>query len=147
MLFGACLMPINIWLHAPAFFMGAALNGWKAIVFFVAMGALDAVIGVGVLRAAARSRVAAIYFFVFRAANTLVTFLLPGSRGRFEEGVEAMRAALGQQVTRRSPVWFGAVVELCVMAFILWFLFTHREAFLPPNEGPRASSLAAERDI
>lgn len=130
MLFGACLMPVNIYLHAPAFLMSVDFRGWKAAAFFVAMGTLDAVIGIGLLRLARGSRIAAIYFFAFRMANTALTFLLPGSRARFEEGVDAMQAALGQQAARRSPIWFGPAFELALMAVILWFLLARKEAFV-----------------
>lgn len=129
MLFGACLMPINIYLHAPAFLMGVDFRGWKAALFFVAMGTLDAGIGIGLLRLARWSRIVAIYFFVFRMANTFVTFSFPASRGRFEEGVDAMQAALGQRTARRAPIWFAPVFELALMAVILWFLLTRKEAF------------------
>lgn len=133
MLFGACLMPVNIYLHGPAFLMGVDFRGWKAAAFFVAMGTLDAVIGIGLLRLARWSRIVAIYFFAFRMTNTFVTFSFPESRARFEEGVDAMRAALGQQAARRSPIWFGPVVELSLMAVILWFLLARGEAFVAPG--------------
>jgi hypothetical protein len=129
MLFGACLMPVNIYLHGPAFLLGADFRGWKATVFFLAMGALDTAIGIGLLRLASWSRSAAIYFFVFRIVNTSLTFLLPGSRARFEQGIDAMQAALGQQAARRSPIWFGPAVELSLMAVILWFLLMRKEVF------------------
>jgi hypothetical protein len=138
MLFGACLMPVNIFMHAPAFLMSMEFRGWKATVFFLGMGTLDAVIGIGLLRLASWSRIVAIYFFVFRIANTLFTFSLPGSRAGFEKGVATMQAALGQRAARRSPVWFGPVVELSLMAVILWVLFTHNEAF-PAQEGNTAA--------
>lgn len=133
MLFGACLMPINIYLHGPAFLMSVEFRGWKAAAFFVAMGTLDAAIGSGLLRLARWSRIAAIYFFAFRMANTFVTFSFPESRARFEEGVDAMQAALGQQAARRSPIWFGPAVELSVMAVILWFLLARKEVFDAPG--------------
>lgn len=133
MLFGACLMPVNIYLHAPAFLMGVDFRGWKAAAFFVVIGTLDAAIGSGLLMLARWSRIAAIYFFVFRMANTFVTFSLPESRARFEEGVVAMQAVLGQQAARRSPIWFGPVVELSLMALILWFLLARKEVFDAPG--------------
>jgi len=133
MLFGACLMPSNIFTQAPAFLMGAGFRGWRAILFFVVMGTLDAVIGIALLRLAPWSRMAAIYFFLFRIINTTLTFLLPGSRSRFEEGIAAMQTSLGQQSAARHPSWFGAVVELSVMAVVVWFLFTRKGAFVAAN--------------
>jgi predicted secreted protein len=133
MLFGACLMAINIFLRAPAFLMGIGFSGWKATVFFLALGTLDAGIGIGLLRLASWSRIVALYFFLFRIINTTLTFLLPGSRSRFEEGIAAMQTALGQQSAPRSPTWFGAVVELSVMAVVVWFLFTSKKAFVAAN--------------
>ena len=133
MLFGACLMPVNMYLHGPAFLLGVAFRGWKAVVFFLAMGLLDAVIGIGLLRLASWSRMAAIYFFAFRIVNTSVTFLLPGSRASFEKGIDAMQAALGEHAARRSPIWFGPVVELSLMAVILWYLLTRKRAFDEPE--------------
>ncbi len=140
MLFGACLMPINILMHAPAFLMGLDFRGWKAAAFFLAMGTLDAGIGIGVLRLAAWSRIAAIYFFWFRMANMFVTFSLPGSRARFEGSVAAMQAALGQQSRPRDPIWFGPVFELSLMGLVLWVLLTRREAFAARGEGPNLAS-------
>jgi hypothetical protein len=136
MLFGACLMPINIFTHAPAFFMGVDFGGSRAIAFFAAMGTLDAVIGMGLLRFAAWSRVVAIYFFLFRIGNTLLTFSLPGSRARFEEAIALMQAAMGRKFAPRSPIWFGGVIELAAMALVLWFLFSRKSAFLPVDGRP-----------
>ena len=134
MLFGACLMPINIYTHAPAFMMAVDFRGSSAAAFFVAMGTLDAAIGIGLLRLARCSRIAAICFFVFRIVNTCVTFLVPASRARFEEGVAAMRATLGQQPAPVSPAWFGPAAELCVMAVVLWFLIARQAAFTARKE-------------
>lgn len=134
MLFGACLMPINIRAHAPAFLMGLSFQGWRAAAFFVAMGMADALIGLGLLRLAPWSRMAAIYFFLFRAANLLVTFLVPGSRMRFEQGVLLTRRSLGLgSAPRHSPIWFGPAFELAVMALVLWCLATRKAAFAPPG--------------
>jgi hypothetical protein len=149
MLFGACLMPINISFaqRVPAFLMGIGFTGWKAVVFFLAMAALDAAIGIGLLRLAAWSRMAAIYFFMFRMANLFVTFSFPGSRARFEEGVDAMQSALGSHSARRSPMWFGPVFEFALMGAILWILLTSKQAFPRRNNGARASAPPMERDI
>jgi len=138
MLFGACLMPSNIFTQAPAFLMGAGFRGWRAILFFVVMGTLDAVIGIALLRLAPWSRMAAIYFFVFKGANTLLTFVFPGSRARFEEGLKTMRAARGQHSAPPSAVWF-AVGALGVVAVVLWFLITRKEAFFARAK-PQVSS-------
>jgi hypothetical protein len=143
MLFGACLMPINIYrgiyLGAPAFLAGVDFRGGAAMAFFLAMGMADAIIGIGLLRLAPWSRMVAIYFFMFRAANMVITFLLPGSRARFEDGIAATQAALGQSSVRRSPIWFGPVLELAVMALALWVLFAQKKAFPAPGLGLRGS--------
>jgi hypothetical protein len=130
MLFGACLMPINIWKHAPAFLLGADFRGWPAVLFFLAIGTLDAGIGIGLLRFAPCSRMAAIYFFFFRIINTAITFLLPGSRARFEDGVAAVEASLGRAAAPHPPLWFGAVLELGVMGLVLWVLVTTKAPFV-----------------
>ena len=130
MLFGACLMPINIWTHVPAFLLGADFRDWPAVLFFLAIGTLDAGIGIGLLRFAPWSRMAAIYFFLFRILNTAITFLLPGSRARFEDGVAAVEASLGRAGAPHPPLWFGAVLELGVMALVLWLLLTSKAAFV-----------------
>ena len=100
------------------------------MLFFVAIGTLDAGIGVGLLRFAPWSRTAAIYFFVFRILNTAITFLLPGSRARFEDGVAAVEASLGRAGAPHLPLWFGAVLELGVMGLVLWLLLTSKAAFV-----------------
>jgi len=139
MLFGACLMPINIWTHAPAFLLGADFRGWLAVLFFLAIGTLDAGIGIGLLRFAPWSRMAAIYFLFFRILNTTITFLLPGSRARFEDGVAAVEASLGRAGAPHPPLWFGAVLELGVMALVLWLLLTSKAAFVRAEERAPAS--------
>lgn len=139
MLFGACLMPINISTHAPAFLLGADFTDWPAVLFFLAIGTLDAGIGIGLLRFAPWSRMAAIYFFLFRILNTAITFLLPGSRARFRDGVAAVEASLGRAGAPYPPLWFGAVLELGVMALVLWFLLTSKAAFVRAEERAPAS--------
>ena len=130
MLFGACLMPVNISTHAPAFLLGADFRGLPAVLFFLAIGTLDAGIGIGLLRFAPWSRMAAIYFFVFRILNTVITFLLPGNRARFEDGVAAVEASLGRAGAPHPPLWFGALLELGVMGLVLGLLLTSKEAFV-----------------
>lgn len=139
MLFGACLMPINISTHAPAFLLGADFTDWPAVLFFLAIGTLDAGIGIGLLRFAPWSRMAAIYFFLFRILNTAITFLLPGSRARFRDGVAAVEASLGRAGAPHPLLWFGAVLELGVMALVLWFLLTSKAAFVRAEERAPAS--------
>ena len=136
MIFGACLMPINISTHAPAFLLGADFRDWPAVLFFLAIGTLDAGIGIGLLRFAPWSRIAAIYFF-FRILNTAITFLFPGSRARFEDGVAAVEASLGRTGAPHPPLWFGALLELGVMGLVLWLLLTNKAAFVPAEgRGP-----------
>lgn len=134
MLFGACLMPINISTHAPAFLFGVDFRDGPAVFFFLAIGILDAGIGIGLLRFAPWSRMAAIYFLVFRILNTAITFLLPASRLRFENGVAAVEASLGRPAAPHPPLWFGAVLELAVMALAGWLLLTSKAAFVRPDQ-------------
>ena len=136
MLFGACLMPVNISTHAPAFLFGADFRGRLAVLFFLAIGALDAAIGIGLLRFAPWSRMAAIYFFAFRILNTVITFLLPGTRARFENGVAAVEASLGRAAAPHPPLWFGALLELAVMGWAIWSLLTTKAAFVQPDQRP-----------
>lgn len=137
MLFGAYSMLTNVFTHAPAFLLGLDFRGWKAAVFFLAMGTLDVVIGIGLLRLTPWSRVLAIYFFLFRALNTLLTLALPVSRARFEESVDVLRASRGRPPAPWPVIWFGTVFYLCL---VLWFLITRKEAFFarpkPQVSGP-----------
>jgi hypothetical protein len=73
---------------------------------------------------------AAIYFFFFRILNTAITFLLPESRARFEDGVAALEASLGRAGALHPPLWFGAMLELGVMGLVLWLLLTSKAAFV-----------------
>jgi hypothetical protein len=130
MLFGACLIPINISTHAPAFLLGADFRDWPAVLCFLAIGTLDAGIRIGLLRFAPWSRMAGLYFFLFRILNTAITFLLPGSRARFEDGVAAVEASLGRVGAPHLPLWFGVVLELGVMGLALWLLLTSKAAFV-----------------
>lgn len=139
MLFGACLMPVNISTHAPAFLFGFDFRNSPAVLFFLTIGTLDAVIGIALLRFAPWSRMAAIYFFVFRILNTAITFLLPGSRARFENGVAAVEASLGRASAPHPPLWFGAVLELALMALAIWFLLAAKAAFVPARQRPPSS--------
>ena len=66
------------------------------MLFFLAIGTLDAGIGIGLLRFTPWSRMAAIYFFFFRILNTAITSLLPGSYARFEDEVAAVEVSLGR---------------------------------------------------
>ena len=129
MLFGASLMPSNIYRGSPAFFMGVVLRGWLAAVFFSAIGTFDAVLGIGLLRLSPWSRMAAIYFFVFRIVNTSLALLVPGSRAHFEEGIDVVRASRGRPPLSSGMIWLGVGVSLFLMVVVLRFLIARKEAF------------------
>jgi hypothetical protein len=132
MLFGACLVPINIYAHAPAFLMGFRLSGWQAGAFFAVLCLLDAAIGFHLLTRAPWSRMAAICFFAFRIANTLATFAFPVSRAHFEQAVLLTQRAMNPGAApEASRLWLGAVTEIGVMTAAIWFLGRNRAAFLP----------------
>lgn len=132
MLFGACLVPINVYAHAPAFLMSFRLSGWQAGAFFAIMCLLDAAIGFHLLRRASWSRMAAICFFAFRIVNTFATFAFPVSRSHFEQAVWlTQRAMKSGSAPEASRIWLGAVTEICLMAAAIWFLGRNRAAFRP----------------
>jgi hypothetical protein len=142
MLFGASLMPINMYAHAPAFLMSFILEGRLAGAFFAAICLLDAMIGIALLRLAPWSRIAAIYFFVFRIANTSAAFIAHGSRLRFEQSVLLTQHAMR---FRRAPtplqLWLGAAIEISILAGAIWFLAQSKAAFRP------AGSHFAQEDL
>jgi len=129
LLLGAFLMPSNIHTGSPAFFVGLVFTGWKATVFFLAIGTVGAVLGIGLLRLAPWSGVAAIYFFVFRALNTLAILLVPHSRVRFKEGLDEVRATHGRPPLSSQMIWFGVMAFLVLMVVVLRFLIVRKDAF------------------
>jgi hypothetical protein len=135
MLFGACLMPVNMYAHAPAFLMSFTLSGWTAGAFFAAICLLDAAIGINLLSMTPWSRTAAIWFFAFRIANTAATVVVPGSRLRFEQSVWLTSGRLAS-APGSSHIWFGVAIEICIMVLALWFLATNKAAFLPAGSPP-----------
>ena len=131
MLFGACLMPVNMYAHAPAFVFGFSLHASPAGAFFAAMCLLDAAIGFNLLMLVWWSRIAAIWFFAFRIANTCATLLVSNSRHRFEQSVLLAQRATGLgPVPTALRIRIGALIEICIMTVAICVLLRNKASFL-----------------
>ncbi|MDH5235080.1 MAG: hypothetical protein OEW77_08965, partial [Gemmatimonadota bacterium] len=65
---------------APAYLLGAVLVGWAARAFFLALAAVQLVIGRGLLRLEERARVAGAWFFGVGSLYGVAGLVVPGSR-------------------------------------------------------------------
>jgi len=136
LLAGSLFIPLSLLLRAPAMLFTRLLTGWPAVVVFLAFGALQLCIGIGLLRIRPAARTAAIVYFAFTFVNTAVFYFAPGSHARLLALVErqqsmfpSMRLIQNQSQFQFDPTPFlvvGAVGGLAVIIVPLYFLITRK---------------------
>jgi len=139
LLLGCLSVPFDLYFRWPIFMLTRVFTGWFAFGIFVILAVLQLYIGFGLLHLRTRSRVNAIYYFIFGGVNGFLFLILPGRDARAAELIQAM-PRFGQLPSTLAPfplLW----TFLSTTAFILiqiYFLISRKAAFdsQPPSENP-----------
>jgi hypothetical protein len=140
MLVTGCIVVPFLFLRFPTLFLGMVLSGWRATVAILALGAVQIVAGVGLLRLRPWARTLSICYFVFGLFNGAATFLLPGAAVRLNQIIEFTQARMNlptppQPSMMHVSMLVGAIVGLALALIQLWFVVTRKEAFSAAREG------------
>ncbi len=133
LIIAGCLLPVNLFFHAPAIVLGAVLTGWAANLVLLVLATLSVIAGVGLLRLRLYGQRLALAYFAIGIVNSVFSFLLPGSAGKFQRVIDAMPTAF--KVSNPPPINFAALgVPIIVVTLVpVFFLWKNRSAFAPPQ--------------
>ncbi len=131
--------PVSLVLHFPVQILSFVIKGTAAGLVFIFMGILQIVIGTTLLKLRKWSRVLAICYFAFFAANSLTIVIVPGARARYQAMADEMQnrfessnAEFGTiQNQVHIPIWIGLIFSLPLQGVVLWFLLKNKPAFTP----------------
>lgn len=117
-------------LRVPGMFFGMLVTGWAALGVYTVFAAVNLYLGTGLLQLQEHARIGTIVYFVFAAANAVVSFLLPGFEGRMQAMQNALPRFFGsaQQPMPMQPWGFALMGSVFVLVPI-WFLVQRRAAF------------------
>jgi len=140
---GICL-PFSF-LRFPVFFFGFVLIGWQTLFYFPVWCVVQIAAGAGLLKLKRWAWALAICLLSFAAANALVSLLMPGSRGRFEQAMSLIQSRMGLPqvplpVTATLPFWIGLLFGLLFVGVQLWFIVARKDAFVAAQESPAQSA-------
>lgn len=121
-------------LPIPLCFLGFFFFGRSASVIFLTWVAVQIVAAVGLLRLKNWGRVATIALQCLGLANVSLLVLVPTNRTRFQNVMESLAASMNARMPQPAPfvfpMWMGLAAGLPVVAVILWFLITRKQAFV-----------------
>lgn len=138
-LLGACVLPLVQLMHVPMMFMGIFYTGWKASLIIMGFMSVQLMMAYGLLKLEPWGRSLAIYYFNFGIFNSIISVVLPGAQGRFDQAEALMQGTMGLPASpslAKFPIWTGLIFSLPLIAIQLWFVVKHKQAF----ERPRGSS-------
>jgi len=118
----------------PAMVLGLVLSGWAARAAYLATAAIQAWLGLGLLRLRPLSRVLAIALFVYGSINSLLFALLPDSTARLRGVMTNLPGGLGEATRAARTAAFSSVNPSLMLAALLclipvWFLVARRKEF------------------
>jgi hypothetical protein len=139
LLVGCLFLPMCPMLHMPAILFTTILTGWPSIVFYVVFAALNAWIGIGLLRLSEDARRAAIAAYIFGLLNSAVFNFAPGGTARVRAFMDMQaqvfpwtRTPQSGQIPQFDPTLFmkmGAGLGVVAAVVPLYFLLTRKHAF------------------
>ncbi|HYW43445.1 MAG TPA: hypothetical protein VE959_11360 [Bryobacteraceae bacterium] len=118
----------------PAMLFGLVATGWSAMGIYTVYTAVGIYLGTGLLQLQKLARTGAIVFFLFNAANSVVSIAMPGLAGRMQAFQDVLPRAFQspQAVLPASNFWIFAVTGALFAAVPVWFLVRRRQAFYAP---------------
>jgi hypothetical protein len=121
---------ISAVMRVPAIFFGAVLTTWAAMALYTVYCAVSIYLGTGLLQLQESARLGAIKFFAVAAANSVVSFALPGAPARFERALAAFPWMNSPQAAAALQNPSGFVILGVVFVMVpIFFLIRRRTAF------------------
>lgn len=139
---GAGMIAAEPFLRMPGSIFVWVVEGWKAVAWYVAFGALNAYVGYGLLRLNPLARTIAIWSLCLGAVNGAVFYGFPGREARIARLMSSYR--FGPEAVAQpqlATTAFMLPVMLIGLAVPLWFLITRKAAFERGNAAPSASAV------
>jgi hypothetical protein len=142
---GGCFTPLVLLMGTPVVIFGHFVQSRWGALYYVIVGLLSVVIGIGLLKLRPWSWIAAICVQLVSFFNGLALFVVPGAWARFENYLVSQQASMGftpQQQTL-SPVfagWIGLVFSLLFILAVLTVLAIYKSAFKAEPASPAAAT-------
>lgn len=140
----AC-MPLSLLYSRAAFrnvpmpfcFLGFFLYGGTAMLVALTWMVVQVAAAVGLLKLQNWAWLTTIGLQLLGILNVLLLVAVPANRTRFQHIMDAAMASMGQRMPQPMsfsfPVWTGMIGSLPIVAVILWFLITRKQAFASPS--------------
>jgi hypothetical protein len=126
--------------RGPAMVFGSVYTGLKASTIWVFASAAELYLGVGLLRVSPRSRVLAVFFFLFQLLETLTFLVRPDRESRVADYYNALHSYFqrrsGVQVSLNDVsalLHFWSIEWSILILIALWYLVSRKKAFRAVN--------------
>lgn len=120
----------------PTLVFGAAIFGWKATAWSLALLAADITLGLGLWWLKPWARVGAIIYCVFSMVNMFALALRPDAFARVFGTMKSANPALASFAIPRTFLWVLALLSAALAAVALRFLIKSKTAFASPLTAP-----------
>jgi hypothetical protein len=138
MILGSLSLPALLVVHVPMMFLGYFFTGPEEILIVSAYSAIQIALAYGLWELKPWGRSLAIYYFNFAIFNAIISAILPGAQGRYEEAMAAIQSTMNLPAAPTGvhvPLWLGLFFSLPFIAIQLWFLIASKKAFETPPSG------------
>jgi len=123
-------------LRLPFFFLGFFLFGTNAYLLFIIWMAVQIVAAVGLLKLKTWGLYTTIALQCLALLNMVLIVVIPDNRLRFQQIMDSFRVSISGRMYYSAPtfpMWIGMLSALPLIAVILFFLISQKNAFSPPG--------------
>jgi hypothetical protein len=137
MMLGSLSLPMLLVVHVPMMFLGYFFTRSEEFLIVSVYSVVQIALAYGLWELKPWGRSLAIYYFNFAIFNAIISAILPGAQGRYEEAMATIQSTLNLPASSTGvqvPLWFGLFFSLPFIAIQLWFLIASKKAFdTPPS--------------
>jgi hypothetical protein len=126
-------------LRLPFFFLGVFLFGTSAYLLLVIWTAVQIIAAVGLLKLKSSGLYTTIALQCLGLLNIVMIVAIPANRLRFQQIMDTVRFSATGHMYHSAPMvpmWIGLLGSLPLIAVILFFLISQKNAFSPPGSAP-----------
>src|ERR1700680_4459814 len=144
LIIGSALGPLSILFTStlfprsklPVFILGFFLFGPSAYLLFIIWMAVQIVAAVGLLKLKTWGLYITIALQCLALLNMVLIVAIPDNRLRFQQIMDSFRVSISARMDHSAPTfptWIGILSSLPLIAVILFFLISQKNAFSPPG--------------